>query len=57
MLPAILILVGMVVVYGIAYYFNHKTPVPKGCENLKQSCQGCKDFSCGNHPDHEIKEG
>ena len=55
-LAAILILAGLAALYGVAYYLNHKTPVPEGCENLKQSCQGCKDFSCGNNPAHDIKE-
>lgn len=40
--------------YALAYYLNHKTPVPKGCENLKEECNGCGISSCGNHPSHQI---
>lgn len=42
-------------IYALSYYLNHKTPVPKGCENLKTDCDGCTISSCGNHPTHEIK--
>ena len=41
--------------YCIGYYFNHKTPKPKGCENLKESCDGCKITSCMNHPVHDME--
>lgn len=51
-MKALLLLAGLGALYGCLYYFNHKTPVPKGCEDLKAGCQGCKDFSCGNHPSH-----
>lgn len=39
--------------YALVYYLNHKTPVPEGCEDLKASCKGCHDFSCGNHPSQD----
>ena len=41
--------------YCIGYYYNHKTPKPKGCENLKESCNGCKITSCMNHPVHDME--
>lgn len=45
-------------VYGVFYYFNHKTPKPKGCENLKTECDGCKITSCMSHPVHDrVNEG
>ncbi|MCI6271534.1 MAG: hypothetical protein MR601_01160 [Erysipelotrichaceae bacterium] len=43
-------------IYGVLYYFNHKTPVPKGCEDLKANCEGCNISSCELHPVHENKE-
>lgn len=43
-------------IYAILYYFNHKTPLPEGCENLKAQCNGCHDASCCNHPSHTIEE-
>lgn len=43
--------------YAGLYYLNHKTPVPKGCENLKVDCEGCKISSCENHPVHDLSKG
>ena len=40
-------------IYALCYVLNHRTPVPKGCENLKASCEGCHDFACGNHPSQD----
>ncbi len=56
MIPALLFLIGLAAFYAIVYYFNHKTPVPKGCEDLKAECDGCKISSCGNHPVHRESE-
>lgn len=47
MLP-ILIFVVLACLFGISYYFNSKTPVPKGCENLREDCSGCGMKSCPN---------
>ncbi len=43
-------------IYAIFYYFNHKTPLPKGCENLNAECDGCKINLCELHPNNRIKE-
>ncbi len=44
--------------YAALYYLNHKTPVPEGCENLKEECEGCGVSSCANHPSQsKIIEG
>lgn len=51
-LAAILIFGGMVGIYIGLYLMNKRTPLPEGCENLKAECEGCKDFSCSNHPSH-----
>lgn len=37
-------------IYAFVYHLNHKTPLPKGCENIKADCKGCHDTSCCNHP-------
>ncbi len=47
MLP-IIIFVFLACLFGISYYFNSKTPVPKGCEKLKEDCKGCSINSCPN---------
>ena len=52
---ALLVLGGLGGLYAGAYYLNHKTPVPEGCEDLQTGCSGCKDFSCGHHPSHSYK--
>lgn len=43
--------------YAGLYYLNHKTPVPKGCEDLSSECQGCSINSCEKHPNQQYKEG
>jgi len=53
---AIIYIVSLAALYSILYYFNHKTPVPRGMENLKASCDGCKISDCGNNPIHDYKE-
>lgn len=55
-IPAILFAMAIASVYAVLYYLNHKTPVPKGCEDLKVECEGCKISSCELHPSHDIKE-
>lgn len=57
MILAVLFFALLAAVYAVLYYFNHQTPLPKGCENIKAECHGCPDTSCGNHPSHEIKKG
>lgn len=49
---AILFFAALVGIYIFLYLSNKKTPLPAGCENLKPDCNGCKDTSCQNHPDH-----
>ncbi|RRC91497.1 hypothetical protein EII25_06215 [Erysipelotrichaceae bacterium OH741_COT-311] len=42
--------------YALGYYLNHKTPLPKECQDLKLECEGCNITSCEVHPVHDIKE-
>lgn len=51
MLP-IVIFVVLACLFGISYYFNSKTPVPKGCEKLKEDCRGCNINTCPNRKEH-----
>lgn len=48
----VLFLVG---IFISTYLLNKKTPKPEGCEDLISSagCRGCKQFSCGHHPDRK----
>lgn len=43
---AIVVVVALVAVFFITYVLNKRTPVPKGCENIKISDENCT--SCGN---------
>ena len=52
MIYAIVLFAVMGGFYALLYYLNHKTPVPKGCEDAKAQCAGCRVTSCGNHPSH-----
>ena len=48
-LIAIAIVVALLVIFFVSYYFNKKTPVPKGCENLlinEENCSMCDNTSC-----------
>ena len=50
---SICLIVGLVALFFITFVINRKTPVPKGCENIKieeESCMSCSNSSC------EIKE-
>jgi len=55
-LMAIIYFAIIVGVYFVLYYFNHRTPAPKGMEDLKASCQGCHVTDCGNNPIHEYSK-
>lgn len=54
---ALLFLAVMGGLYAFLYTANHRTPVPKGCENLKAECEGCRITSCENHPIHDQSKG
>lgn len=45
-LYAVLIAGALVLIYGALFLWNKKTPVPKGCENLKPDCAGCGIADC-----------
>lgn len=52
-MSAVLYFAGLAGIYALLYYLNHKTPVPKGCEDIKVECNGCNDTSCMNNPVHD----
>ena len=51
---AILFIIALIAVFFITYVLNKKTPVPKGCEDIKISDDNC--LQCGNMDCH-IKQG
>ncbi len=57
MVQVLLMFVVLATAYGVLYYFNHRTPVPEGCEHLKADCEGCKIHSCGNNPIFDRSKG
>lgn len=50
MIKAIILFVILSSIVVLGYVLNRKTPVPKGCENLKENCEGCKISCCIHHP-------
>ncbi len=55
-MEALLLIAILAGVYAGLYVLNHKTPIPKGCEDLTVSCGGCRLTSCERHPTH-LMEG
>ena len=43
-------------IYALLYYFNHKTPAPRGYEHLFAQCKGCSILSCDRNNAYKIKE-
>ena len=56
-LGAIILFGGLVGVYIVLFLMNKRTPLPPECENLKADCDGCKDYSCMNNPNHDKTKG
>ncbi len=47
---AILIVVFLIVSYILLYLLNHRTPIPKECEDIvisTSNCSSCKNSGCG----------
>ena len=51
---AISILIGLLAVFIVSFILYKRTPVPKGCENIKISAENCS--SCG-HTDCSSYQG
>lgn len=46
---AISILVGLLIIFVVSFILYMRTPVPKGCENLKineENCAACQNQNC-----------
>lgn len=50
MIKAIILFVILGSFVALGYILNKKTPIPEGCENLMENCEGCKIVSCTHHP-------
>ncbi len=56
---SILVIALLVGVFFLSYFLNKKTPIPKGCENLrigKEGCMGCKNLDCSIRLKLDIKK-
>lgn len=54
---AIIVIVILLSLYIVFYLMNKKTPVPKGCENLKisdENCSSCTNMDCSFHKKVDI---
>lgn len=48
-LIAVLVIVGLVVIFVITFILYRKTPLPKGCEDMgpsEEKCSACNDTHC-----------
>ena len=46
---AIIILVSLLIIFIVSFVLYQKTPVPKGCENIKiseENCAACSNKDC-----------
>lgn len=52
---AIVVIIGLVVLFFVTYVLNKRTPVPKGCESLidTEKCHGCSNSACKYYKDEE----
>ena len=56
---SILVIALLVGVFFLSYFLNKKTPIPKGCEDLrigKEGCTGCKNSDCSIRFKLDIKK-
>ncbi|MDE7264158.1 MAG: hypothetical protein K2N64_05815 [Anaeroplasmataceae bacterium] len=56
---AITILVLLVILFVVSYVLNKRTPVPKGCEQIKISdefCLNCTNTDCKIHEKLDLKK-
>ncbi len=54
---AIAIILILIILFLVSYVLNKKTPVPKGCENIKvseENCSGCNNTLCKYYPNNNI---
>ena len=56
MIYAIIIFILLASIVAVGYYLNQKTPKPEGCQDLKETCEGCKIASCIHHPSYRKEE-
>ncbi len=56
---AIVILVILIATFIVSFIIYRKTPVPKGCENIKiggDNCKGCSHKECSHRMPDESEE-
>lgn len=49
---AISIIVALAIIFVVSFVLYKKTPVPKGCENIKiseENCSACNNSSCSHY--------
>ncbi|MGM9970452.1 MAG: hypothetical protein ACI35S_08670 [Anaeroplasma sp.] len=46
---SIIIILGLIILFFVSYVLNKKTPLPKGCEDIRisnENCLGCNNEDC-----------
>ena len=59
LISAIALIAFIVIVFIVTFVINRKTPVPKGCENIKieeSTCLACNNKDCQIHKDFDYKK-
>ncbi len=61
--PYLLIAIGLiaflVIFFIVMFLINRRTPVPKGCENIKieeSNCMACSNVDCQIHKEFDLKK-
>ena len=49
LVSAIIVIIALIAIFVISFVLYKKTPVPKGCEDIKisdEKCKGCSNTTC-----------
>lgn len=56
---AIALIALIAVIFIVSFIINRRTPLPKGCENIKieeQTCLACSNSDCKIHQEFDLKK-
>ncbi|MBQ9899943.1 MAG: hypothetical protein IJM36_02310 [Acholeplasmatales bacterium] len=56
---AIALIALIAIIFIVSFIINRRTPLPKGCENIKieeQTCLACSNTDCKIHQEFDLKQ-
>lgn len=59
LIVAIASIIGLVALFVLLWVVNHRTPLPKGCEDIKiseENCGACGNMDCSIKKKFDIKK-